>query len=188
MTRQKRPFLVVALAGLAACSRAEPGPSDTGDHAGPKAGTPITRVSMIQPPSVVMDAILEMDARRGRALFVEKSCVVCHEVNGVGGTIAPSLSAPEGGRAVDPLDFSAQIWKGASAMTALQKTELGYQIELSAQEIADLAAFAADPSEQKHLKADHLPAGLEEWVLNAEAWSESAQEAENGDSSEFDQP
>lgn len=34
-----------------------------------------------------------MDAANGRKLFASKGCVVCHEVNGIGGTDAAPLDA-----------------------------------------------------------------------------------------------
>ncbi len=42
------------------------------------------------------------DAERGRELFVQKACVVCHSVNGVGGTIGPALDATEPAGVFDP--------------------------------------------------------------------------------------
>ena len=55
-------------------------------------------------------------------------------------------------------------------MTALQAIELGYVIDLDAQDIADLAAFAASPEEQSLLTLDSTPAGMRDWFLNEPHW------------------
>ncbi|MHA7871017.1 MAG: c-type cytochrome, partial [Hyphococcus sp.] len=73
-----------------------------------------------------------MDPVKGRALFIDKGCVICHAVNGVGGKAAPALDAPVGDGPVDPLEFAARMWRGAPAMIELQSIELGYAIYLEA--------------------------------------------------------
>jgi mono/diheme cytochrome c family protein len=97
------------------------------------------------------------DAARGRALFVSKGCVACHAINQVGGTSAPPLDAEGVLGEVDPLDFVARMWRGAEAMIFMQQRELGEQLDLSGQELADLIAFAHDPAEQRKLSAADVP-------------------------------
>lgn len=106
------------------------------------------------------------DAERGRKLFVQKACVVCHSVNGVGGTIGPALDATEPAGVFDPLDFAARIWQGAAAMVALQEAELGYQIELTGGDIADLAAFAESHTEQGMFREDAIPEVMRGWTVD----------------------
>lgn len=106
------------------------------------------------------------NAERGRELFVVKSCVVCHSINGVGGTAGPSMDATVDARPVNPLEFAARMWTGAQAMADLQATEFGYQIELTGQEIADLAAFASDAGEQSKLSELDIPELMRGWVLD----------------------
>lgn len=126
------------------------------------------------PPSQAADdetATVEMilpipDSARGRELFVVKGCVVCHSVNGVGGTAGPSLDARADAGPVDPLDFAARMWTGAQAMADLQATEFGYQIELTGQQIADLAAFESDAGEQSKLAETDVPELMRGWVLD----------------------
>ena len=65
----------------------------------------------------------------------------CHAVNGVGGKAAPPLDAVRDTRTIDVLEFAARMWRGAPTMIVLQEMELGYQIELTGEEIAHLAAF-----------------------------------------------
>ena len=115
-------------------------------------------------------AMPEMNARRGRLLFVSKGCVICHAVNGVGGKAAPDLSAQIAPAGVNPLDFSARMWRGAAAMTALQQIELGYVINLDARDIADLAAFSANPAEQALLTPDSVSEDMRSWFLDAPHW------------------
>lgn len=106
------------------------------------------------------------DAERGRRLFVQKACVVCHSVNGVGGTIGPALDASEPAGVFDPIDFAARMWRGAGAMVALQEAELGYQIELSGADIADLAAFAESHTEQEAFTEDEIPEVMRGWTVD----------------------
>jgi len=110
------------------------------------------------------------DALAGKALFVEKGCVICHSVNGTGGKAAPALDAEIGGDGVDPLDFAARMWRGAPAMIELQSIELGYTIYLTADDIANLAAFSADRDVQKTLTPESLPDNIRSGLLDERFW------------------
>ena len=111
------------------------------------------------------------DAARGKGTFVAKGCVICHSVNGVGGTAAPALDAGSS-NTVDLLGFVSRMWRGAPAMLELQAVELGYQIELNAQEIADLATFAADRSTQQSFQLSDIPEPMQTWMLNEPYWDD----------------
>lgn len=102
-------------------------------------------------------ALPPMDAERGRALFADKGCVICHSVNGVGVDIGPSLNASDMPSPMNAFEFAARMWRGAPAMTAMQEAEFGDVIDLSGQELADLIAFAHDEDEQQKLTADQVP-------------------------------
>ena len=102
-------------------------------------------------------ALVDMNATRGRELFVSKGCIVCHSVNGVGGATGPSLDAHESSPEIDVFEFAARMWRGAEVMLAFQKLEFGYQILLSGRELADITAFAHDPKEQEKLKETDIP-------------------------------
>jgi len=108
-------------------------------------------------PSAPRISLSIPDAERGHRLFVNKGCVICHSINGVGGKAGPALDAAEVGAPVAPINFAARMWRGAVAMAVLQSMELGYQIELTGDEIADLAAFAASRSEQALLTESDIP-------------------------------
>ncbi len=123
---------------------------------------PSDEMADLAPPTVSIPII---DPVRGRVLFVQKGCVVCHSVNGVGGLAAPSLDAPGDSRSIDLLDFSARMWRGSLAMVELQAAEFAYQIELTGNEIGDLAAFAYDIEEQKKFSMDEVPEYIQDWLL-----------------------
>ena len=102
--------------------------------------------------------IPKMDAVYGRELFASKGCAVCHSVNGIGGEDAPPLDAEYMDTPMNPFDFAARMWRGAEAMVAMQRDELGYVIELDGNELAAIVAFVHDSEEQaKYSEADWPP-------------------------------
>ena len=105
-------------------------------------------VGIVMPP---------MDPVRGRLLFVEKGCVACHSVNGVGGNLGPALNAGDMPRPMNSFEFVARMWRGARAMTELQEDLFGEVISLDGQDLADLVVFAHDPEEQAKLTEDQIP-------------------------------
>ncbi len=127
-------------------------------------------VGLTQAPTPVQAVMPDMNARRGRILFALKGCVICHQVNGIGGRAAPDLTAFKAAEAINPLVFSSRMWRGASAMTQLQSIELGYTIELDAQDIADLAAFAASPDEQALFTLAAVGQEMQTWFLDDRFW------------------
>ena len=104
----------------------------------------------LERPSELSVTMPEMDATRGRILFATKGCVICHEINGVGGRRgkAPALDAARMSIEPNPFEFAARMWAGADKMLALQQEDLGYQIALRAGELADIFAFVHDAREQ----------------------------------------
>jgi hypothetical protein len=102
-------------------------------------------------------AMPPIDPARGRKVFVEKGCVACHSVNGVGGDIGPSLDEAEMPRPMNAFEFAARMWRGAGPMVALQEDMFGETIELNGQDLADLVAFAHDAEEQAKLAEDQIP-------------------------------
>jgi mono/diheme cytochrome c family protein len=98
-----------------------------------------------------------VDPAKGKRLFVERGCVLCHSVNKFGGRAGPPLVAPEGGRYVDLLDFMARMWRGSFAMIELQGMELGYQLDFTGEELGHIAAFLADASLQKNFGERDVP-------------------------------
>ena len=111
-----------------------------------------------------------VDPERGRRLFVTKGCFICHSIGGVGGKAAPVLDATGEAASLDLMGFVARMWRGAPAMLELQLLELGYRIELDGDEIADLAAFAADPKAQRGFSSEDIPDPLRDWQLDEPYW------------------
>jgi mono/diheme cytochrome c family protein len=108
---------------------------------------------------------------RGRELFVNKGCVVCHSVNGAGGEVGPSLDVDPSNQTIDVFGFLARMWRGAEAMIALQRREVGFPIELSGQELAHLARFLHDYEAQKTFSDKEIPAIVRK-LLEAEKLKE----------------
>ena len=123
-----------------------------------------------KPGSPNIEMRQEANAQAGRRLFVEKGCVTCHAINGVGGKVASALDAQTELDAIDVADFSARMWRGAAAMVELQSLELGYTIWLEGDDLVNLAAFAADATEQKKLSLEDIPEGLRDAFLNERFW------------------
>jgi mono/diheme cytochrome c family protein len=75
----------------------------------------------------------------GRELFVEKKCVRCHSVGGVGGQVGPDLVAL--GVRRSPVEFAATIWNKAPAMMAAMEARGITVPQLRPEEMADLVAY-----------------------------------------------
>ena len=121
-----------------------------------------------------------MDAERGRELFASKGCVVCHSINGVGGEDAQMLDAEFMDEVMNPFEFAARMWRGASAMVALQEDELGAQIILTGEELADIIAFVHDAQEQKRFSEADIPEEIEE-MMHHEGEDDHHAEGEDDD-------
>jgi len=105
-------------------------------------------------------------AEEGLKLFVGKGCVVCHAVKGVGGKAAPALDAETDSPYFDVFDFAARMRRGAPTMIVLQEMELGYQIELSGDDLAHLAAFASDAGVQSRFSEQDIPEVIRDWMVD----------------------
>ncbi|MDT8344271.1 MAG: hypothetical protein RQ752_07535, partial [Thermohalobaculum sp.] len=81
------------------------------------------------------------------------------------GKAGPALDASEPAGIFDPLDFAARMWRGAPVMLELQALEFGYQIELTGNDIADLAAFAENHALQATFSEDEIPEIMRGWTL-----------------------
>lgn len=110
-------------------------------------------------------ALPPMDSHRGRDVFLAKGCVVCHSVNGIGGTVGPSLDARDMPAPMNAFEFAARMWRGAPAMTQMQQDILGDVINLSGQDLADLVAFAHDESVQSELTASQIPERYRDLII-----------------------
>jgi len=111
-----------------------------------------------------MLALPVMDGARGRSLFASKGCVVCHSVNGIGGEDAPALDASTMQPMMNPFEFAAKMWRGAEAMVAMQRNELGEPIDLTGQELADIIAFVHSRKEQAVFSKADVPEKILELI------------------------
>lgn len=109
------------------------GGHDDGDDHGPR----VTRLLM---PI--------MSSSRGMDLFVDKGCVACHAVNGVGGHDASPLDAHNMDEFMNPFDLAAKMWMMAPYMIEAQEEALGGQILFTGEELADIIAFLHDDVQQ----------------------------------------
>lgn len=105
-------------------------------------------------------------AERGRRLFTGKGCVVCHAINGVGGKAGPALDADAAQPELDVFEFAARMWRGAPLMTVLQEMELGYQIEFTGAELADIARFLYDAEAQRDFSIEDVPELTRDWMVD----------------------
>jgi hypothetical protein len=101
-----------------------------------------------------------MNSSRGMMLFLEKGCVACHAVNGVGGHDASPLDAHTMDAVMSPFDFAAKMWTMAPIMIAAQEEALGEQILFTGDELADIIGFLHDDEAQHALNESHLTAGM----------------------------
>ncbi len=107
--------------------------------------------------SQMRDALLaSADADRGRALFVSKGCVLCHQINGIGGRVAATLDATDDTER-DPIEIVANMWAGAELMISLQYLQLGYEVGFTGAELTDLLAFLISPEAQTGFSIDEVP-------------------------------
>ena len=106
------------------------------------------------------------DTERGKYRFVGKGCVVCHSINGVGGRVGPALDLGKVQMSVDIFNFMARMWQGAATMIVLQEMQLGYQIDLSGQDLADIVSFLADRSAQESFTEADIPPSVRRWMLD----------------------
>ncbi|NOZ33347.1 MAG: cytochrome c [Alphaproteobacteria bacterium] len=117
-----------------------------------------------QAPIVARNALILpiMNPVKGRALFASKGCVVCHAVNGIGGEDAPPLDASTMPAIMNPFDFAAKMWRGAEAMIGMQRYEIGEQINLTGEELANIIAFVHDADEQTRFTEADIPERIAE--------------------------
>ncbi len=75
----------------------------------------------------------------GRELFVDKKCIQCHSVGGVGGKVGPDLVSL--GVRRSPVEFAATIWNKAPAMMKVMASRNIALPQLSPENMADLVAY-----------------------------------------------
>ncbi len=89
-----------------------------------------------------------MNAQRGKNIFVNKGCVSCHAINGIGGHDAPAMDDHINLGQVSLFDFAAKMWNHAPGMLAAQEEAFGEQIYFTGNELADIIAFVHNDESQ----------------------------------------
>ena len=98
-----------------------------------------------------------MNPERGKSVFVNKGCITCHSVNGIGGDDAPPMDDHTKEKLVNPFAFAAKMWDHAPGMIAAQQDELGGQLIFTGEEMADITAFIHDAHAQRDFEKRDLP-------------------------------
>ena len=118
------------------------------------------------PAAEGMELVLPIpDAARGRQIFVNRGCIICHSINKVGGKIAPALDVGPDHRQIEPFGFMARMWRGAKEMIRLQNMELGYRIDFDGDELAHLIGFLSDPKAQKSFSDRDIPDIIRDMII-----------------------
>lgn len=84
------------------------------------------------------------DAREGRTLFFDKQCVMCHQVNGVGGVVGPSLDFLGGYRS--PIPVAAAMWNHGPAMAEKMRARGVTRPTFTGRQLRDLIAYLESTS------------------------------------------
>jgi hypothetical protein len=88
--------------------------------------------------------------------------VVCHSINGVGGSDAAPLDASSMDPSGNPFEFFARMLTAMTPMIAMQEDRLGHQVELDGEELGNLVAFIHDESAQKSFSIEEVPEDMQE--------------------------
>ena len=99
-----------------------------------------------------------MNAEKGKRTFVEKGCVSCHSVNGVGGHDAPAMDAHQKMEYVNPFDFAARMWNHAPGMIAAQEDAFDELVSLTGDDLANIIAFVHNDEVQHAFTENDLTA------------------------------
>ncbi len=124
----------------------------------PAAADHVSSSSSLAPGPGAQMIIPIMRAEQGKWIFVDKGCVACHAINGVGGHDAPAMDAHRNMGLVNPFDFAAKMWNHAPAMIAAQEEAMGGQVYFTGQELADVIAFVHDDAAQHGFTERNLTA------------------------------
>ncbi len=143
--------LVLPATGARAHGDETPGEAPAPAQAAPaqgQGGHMLMGTDRMSSPNMPNMRMPSMNPMRGRQLFVDKGCVACHAINGVGGHDATNLDAHTMQPMMNPFEFAAKMWTMAPAMIAAQEEALGGQILFTGDELADIVAFVHNDEAQ----------------------------------------
>jgi cytochrome c2 len=78
------------------------------------------------------------DAKAGKKIFTDKQCVVCHQIEGVGGVFGPSLDSVV---QFGPIFFAATMWNHGPSMAEAMQARGVKRPNFSGSELRDLIAY-----------------------------------------------
>jgi len=78
------------------------------------------------------------DAKAGKKIFADKQCVVCHQIEGVGGVFGPSLDSVVQFGAIF---FAATMWNHGPSMAEAMQARAIKRPQFSGNELRDLIAY-----------------------------------------------
>ncbi len=83
------------------------------------------------------------DAKAGKKIFSDKQCVVCHQIEGVGGVFGPSLDSVV---QFGPIFFAAAMWNHGPSMAQAMQARGIVRPQFSGNELRDLVAYVKSVS------------------------------------------
>jgi mono/diheme cytochrome c family protein len=86
------------------------------------------------------------NAESGKKLFAQKSCIICHQVAGVGGVLGPNLDAA--GQSGSPINMAAAMWNHGPAMAEEMRVMGISRPRLNASDLKDLVAYLKTTARQ----------------------------------------
>lgn len=146
MLIQKSLFFIVTVCALTAAA------GSVYAHGKNKHGVQETRADL-KPVELYLP---EMNAERGKKLFINKGCITCHSINGVGGEGLPLDTSAMKPR-MNAFQFAARMFNHSVGMIATQEEVFGEQIKLTGQELADITAFTHDHKVQHTVTLKDIP-------------------------------
>jgi mono/diheme cytochrome c family protein len=86
------------------------------------------------------------DAKAGKKIFFDKQCVVCHQIERVGGVFGPSLDSVV---QFGPIFFAATMWNHGPAMAEAMQARGIKRPHFSGSELRDLIAYVKSVSRRR---------------------------------------
>lgn len=96
----------------------------------------------------------------GKSLFTEKKCIVCHSVEGRGGSVGPSVDVFK--HFSSPLYVASAMWNHGSRMVEAMKAQGIERPTLTGSELRDLIAFLSPATGAGGYRPVHVLAGSAE--------------------------
>ncbi|HXV79064.1 MAG TPA: c-type cytochrome [Candidatus Binatia bacterium] len=99
------------------------------------------------------------DAKKGKKVFAEKQCVVCHQIERVGGVFGPSLDSIV---QFGPIFFAAAMWNHGPAMTEAMQARGIKRPVFTGTELRDFVAYVQSVSRGRGDQPVHMLPGRAE--------------------------